>query len=277
MKNDKHEAPDSSAIETDKTDPSAAGDQAQPLVAHLLELRNRLLRCILAMLVLFIPLYFYANQLYALVSEPIRRFLPEGATMIATEVASPFLTPLKLAFVASFFAAIPYVLYQLWRFVAPGLYSSERRLALPILLSSIVLFYLGMSFAYFVVFPLVFEFLAGAGPDAAIVMPDINHYLNFVLKMFFAFGIAFEIPVATVILVAMGVTSTTSLVEKRPYIIVGCFVVGMLLTPPDVLSQFLLALPMWFLFECGVIFARLIERKRDSREAADEEKPADAS
>jgi sec-independent protein translocase protein TatC len=221
--------------------------------------------------VAFVPLYVYANSLYSLVSEPIRRFLPEGATMIATEVASPFLTPLKLAVVASFFVSIPIVLYQAWRFVAPALYSSERRLALPLLVSSIMLFYLGMAFAYFVVFPLVFEFLSSAGPDAAVVMPDINHYLNFVLKMFFAFGVAFEIPVATVILVAMGMASTASLIEKRPYIIVGCFVVGMLLTPPDVLSQFLLAVPMWFLFECGVLFARVIERRRERE--ADQDHP----
>lgn len=252
--------------------PDSLSDQAQPLIGHLVELRDRLLRCVLAMLVAFFPLYYFANELYSFVSAPIRRYLPEGGTMIATEIASPFLTPLKLAMVSSFFVAIPFILFQLWRFVAPALYSKEKRLALPILLSSIFLFYLGMSFAYFVVFPLIFEFLTQSGPDAAVVMPDISHYLNFVLKMFFAFGLAFEIPIATIIVVAMGVTTSANLVEKRPYIIVGCFIVGMLLTPPDVMSQFLLAMPMWFLFEIGVLFSRLIEKRR-SHEAEEETDP----
>lgn len=237
-------------------------DQAQPLVSHLVELRNRLLHSLMVIGVAFIPLYVFANDLYEIVSAPIRNVLPEGTSMIATEIASPFMTPLKLALVAAFFISIPFILFQLWRFIAPALYRKEKLLALPILISSILLFYVGMAFAYFLVFPLVFGFLTQAGPETAIVMPDISSYLNFVLTMFFAFGLTFEIPVVTVILVAMGVASTASLIEKRPYIIVGCFVVGMILTPPDIMSQFLLAMPMWGLFEIGVLFARLIEKRQ---------------
>lgn len=242
-------------------------DQPQPLVAHLIELRNRLLHAVGAVLIIFLGLYYFANDLYLLISDPLRKFMPEGTSMIATDVASPFLTPFKLTFMASVFIAMPYILFQLWRFVAPALYSKEKRLALPLLFSSVVLFYAGITFAYFVVFPLVFGFFTSAGPEGVAVMTDISRYLDFVIKMFFAFGMAFEIPIATVILVATGVTTTASLAEKRPYIVVGCFVVGMLLTPPDVISQTLLALPMWLLFEMGVIFSRLIEKDRAKAEA----------
>lgn len=246
---------------------ASLADHAQPLVSHLIELRDRLLRCLMVIALAFFPLYYFANDLYEIVSAPIRSVLPEGTSMIATEIASPFMTPLKLALVAAFFVSIPFILFQLWRFIAPALYRKEKQLALPILISSIVLFYIGMAFAYFLVFPLVFGFLTHAGPETAVVMPDISSYLNFVLTMFFAFGITFEIPVATVILVATGVVSTASLIEKRPYIIVGCFVVGMILTPPDIMSQFLLAMPMWGLFEIGVLCARLIEKRQPPAES----------
>ena len=235
-------------------------DQPQPLISHLIELRARLLRAVLAVLMIFLSLYYFANDIYLLVSEPLRRFIPEGTSMIATEVAAPFLTPFKLTFMVSIFIAMPYVLYQLWSFIAPALYTKEKRLALPILFSSIVLFYLGIAFAYFVVFPLVFAFLSAAGPAEISFMPDISRYLDFILKLFLAFGVAFEIPIVTFILVAAGVTTTASLSEKRPYIIVGCFVVGMLFTPPDVISQILLAIPMWLLFEIGVLFAKTVEK-----------------
>lgn len=240
--------------------------QTQPLVNHLIELRNRLIHALAAVLVVFLSLYYFANDIYLIVSEPLRKFLPEGGSMIATEVASPFLTPFKLTFMASLFIAMPYVLFQIWRFIAPALYRKEKKLAIPLLCSSVFLFYAGMAFAYFVVFPLVFGFLTQAAPDGVTVMTDISRYLDFVLKLFFAFGLAFEVPVATVILVAAGATTTKSLTEKRPYIIVGCFVIGMLLTPPDVLSQTLLAIPMWLLFEVGIIFSKMIERDPESTE-----------
>lgn len=245
-------------------------EQAQPLISHLIELRSRLLYAVAMILFVFLGLYYFANDLYQLISEPLRRFLPEGSSMIATDVASPFLTPFKLTFMAAVFISMPFVLFQIWRFIAPALYAKEKRLAMPLLFSSIVLFYLGMAFAYFVVFPLVFGFFTSAGPEGVQVMTDISRYLDFVLKLFFAFGLAFEIPIATVILVATGATSTKSLSEKRPYIVVGCFVIGMLLTPPDVISQTLLAVPMWLLFEVGVIFSRMIEKDRQS-EAIDEQ------
>jgi sec-independent protein translocase protein TatC len=244
-------------------------DQPLPLVAHLTELRDRLLRALLAVLVVFICLFPFANDIYGFVSQPLRALLPEGATMIATEVASPFLTPFKLTLVAAIFIAIPYVLYQIWSFIAPGMYRHEKRLAIPLLASSVLLFYAGAAFAYYVVFPLIFGFFTSVGPDDIAIMTDINSYLNFVLKLFFAFGIAFEIPIAAVILIWAGITTPEDLVKKRPYIIVGCFVFGMLLTPPDVISQALLAVPMWILFEVGVFFGRFIQRRGST--AADTE------
>lgn len=242
-------------------------DQAQPLITHLVELRNRMLRAVIAVMVIFLSLYYFANDLYAFLSEPLRAWLPEGATMIATGVASPFLTPFKLTFVASIFIAMPVILYQAWSFISPALFDKERNLAIPLLVSSVILFYFGMAFAYFVVFPLVFGFFTSAGPEGVAIMTDISQYLDFVLKMFFAFGFAFEIPIAIIILVAVGITSTASLSEKRPYLVIGCFVVGMLLTPPDVISQTLLAVPMWLLFEVGLIFAKMIEKPNNDTEA----------
>lgn len=236
---------------------SAEQDQGQPLVEHLIELRTRLLHALLAILVIFLPLFYFANDIYAYISEPLRAFMPEGTTMIATEVASPFLTPFKLTLVLSIFIGMPYILHQIWSFIAPGLYSSEKRIAAPLLVSSILLFYTGIAFAFYVVFPLVFGFFTSVAPTGVTVMTDINKYLDFVLKLFFAFGLAFEIPIATVLLIWTGATTSASLGKKRPYVIVGCFVVGMLLTPPDIISQILLAIPMWMLFEMGIIFARV--------------------
>ncbi|MGB1139443.1 MAG: twin-arginine translocase subunit TatC [Halioglobus sp.] len=238
-------------------------DQPLPLVAHLTELRDRLLRALLAILVVFICLFPFANEIYAYISEPLRAILPPGATMIATEVASPFFTPFKLTLFAAVFIAIPYVLYQAWSFIAPGMYRHEKKLAIPLLASSVLLFYLGAAFAYFVVFPLVFGFFTSVAPDDIAIMTDINSYLNFVLKLFFAFGIAFEIPIVAVLMIWAGITTPEALAGKRPYIIVGCFVFGMLLTPPDIISQSLLAIPMWLLFEVGVYFGRFIKRKTE--------------
>jgi len=233
-------------------------DTPLPLVAHLSELRDRLLRCVLAVLLVFCGLFAFANDIYSFVSEPLRALLPAGATMIATEVASPFLTPFKLTLVTALFLAIPYVLYQLWSFVAPGMYKNEKRLAIPLLISSVLLFYAGAAFAYYVVFPLIFGFFTSVGPSDVAIMTDINRYLDFVLKLFFAFGLAFEIPIAAVIMIRAGVTTADNLAAKRPYIVVGCFILGMLLTPPDIVSQSLLAIPMWVLFEIGVFCGRLI-------------------
>lgn len=241
-----------------------SNDQPLPLVAHLTELRDRLLRSLLAVLIVFIGLFPFANEIYTFVSEPLRKLLPPGASMIATEVASPFLTPFKLTLVAAVFLAIPFVLYQAWSFIAPGMYKHEKRLAVPLLVSSIVLFYAGAAFAYFVVFPLIFAFFTSTGPADITIMTDINSYLDFVLKLFFAFGLAFEIPIVAVLLIWSGITTPEALANKRPYIIVGCFILGMLLTPPDVISQSLLAIPMWLLFEVGVYFGRFIARRKDN-------------
>jgi sec-independent protein translocase protein TatC len=226
---------------------------------------------VLGVLVIFVALFPFANPIYSYLAGPLMRHLPEGSSMIAIEVASPFLTPFKLVLFVAVFLAMPYILYQLWAFVAPGLYRHERRLAGPLLISSILLFYAGAAFAYFVVFPLVFGFFTSVAPEGVSVMTDIAKYLDFVIKLFFAFGLAFEVPIATFILVAMGMTTPENLAKKRPYIIVGAFVIGMLLTPPDVISQTLLALPMWVLFELGLIFSRLFlkQRQREETEGGD--------
>lgn len=230
-------------------------------VEHLVELRDRLLRVVLSVLGFLLVLFPFANDLYALLALPLLRHLPEGTSMIATQVASPFLTPFKLTIVLSIFLAMPVVLYQVWAFVAPGLYKHERRLIFPLLITSSVLFYLGMAFAYFVVFPLMFAFFQAVAPQGVTIMTDITAYLDFVLKIFFAFGVAFEVPIATILLVWTGFTTPAALVAKRPYIIVGAFVLGMLLTPPDIISQTLLALPMWLLFELGVVFSKFYAGK----------------
>ena len=235
-------------------------DQALPLITHLTELRDKLLRAILSVLIIFLCLFPFSNDIYAFVSQPLRSILPPGASMIATEVTTPFFTPFKLTLVAAIFLAMPYVLYQAWSFIAPGMYRHEKRLAIPLLASSVLLFYAGAAFAYYLVFPLIFAFFTSVAPTDITIMTDINSYLDFVLKLFFAFGIAFEIPIAVILLIWAGVTTPEALASKRRYVIVGCFVVGMVLTPPDVFSQTLLAVPMWMLFEAGIFFGRLIKR-----------------
>ena len=236
-----------------------------PIVSHLIELRNRLLQSLLAILLVFLCLIYFANDLYAFISEPLRAYLPEGTTMIATEVASPFLTPFKLTIVLSIFVAIPFMLHQVWGFIAPGLYRHEKKLAIPVLASSVFLFYAGIVFAYYVVFPLVFGFFTSVGPEGVSVMTDINSYLDFVLKLFFAFGIAFEIPIATFLLIMSGATTAEKLAAKRPYVVIGCFVLGMLLTPPDVISQAMLAIPMWLLFEVGLLFGKAVKQPAEEQ------------
>ena len=236
-------------------------EQEQPLVHHLLELRTRLLKSIAAIAVGFLCLVFFSNDLYSFFSAPIQALLPDGSTMIATDVASPFFAPFKLTAFLALFLAMPYVLFQVWSFIAPGLYEKEKKLAMPLFISSVLLFYLGIAFCYYIVFPLVFGFFTSVAPVGISVTPDINSYLNFILKLFFAFGLAFEIPVATVILVRTGITSHSALAKKRPYIIVCCFIFGMLLTPPDVISQSLLAIPTWLLFEFGLILSRFVSVK----------------
>lgn len=241
-------------------------EAAQPFISHFLELRKRLLRMILVVLFIFIALFAFANELYHLVAMPLLNALPEGSQMIATDVASPFLTPFKLTLVVAVFSAIPYILFELWQFIAPGLFKHEKRIIAPVLLFSVLLFYIGVAFAYFLVFPLMFAFFSAAGPIGVSYTPDIASFLDTVLKLFFAFGVAFEVPIVTVVLVALGVVKVQSLANKRPYIIVLCFIVGALLTPPDPISQCLMAIPMWLLFELGLAFSRLVEKKPVSDE-----------
>ncbi len=245
-------------------------DEEMGFITHLLELRDRLLRMVLCVIIVFLGIFYFSNDLYSYVAGPLMKHMPEGSQMIAIDVASPFLTPFKLSMMASIFLSMPFILYQLWGFIAPGLYSHERRMAAPLVIASSLLFYLGMLFAYYVVFPLVFGFLTGTAPEGVSVMTDISRYLDFVLTIFFAFGLAFQVPVATILLVWSGATTPESLVTKRPYIIVGAFVIGMVLTPPDIISQTLLAIPMWILFELGIMFARVYVPARDEEEEDEE-------
>jgi len=256
--------------------PNGQASDELPLMTHLVEMRDRLLRAVLAVLVIFVGVFYFANDLYHIVATPLMQHLPEGASMISTKPAGTFFTPMKLSLVLSIFAAMPFILYQMWAFVAPGLYSHERKLIMPLLISSTLLFYAGMTFAYFVVFPLMFSFFIAVAPEGVTVMTDISEYLDFVLKIFFAFGVAFEVPIATILLVWIGATTPESLGEKRPYIIVGAFVVGMLLTPPDIISQTLLAVPMWLLFEAGLIASRYFLRLKREREEELEEESLDS-
>ena len=251
--------------------------QETTFISHLLELRDRLLRAVGAGLLLFLVVAPFANTLYEYLAAPLMSVLPEGNTMISTEPHGPFFVPFKFAFAFATAVAMPYLLYQLWAFVAPGLYDSEKRLAIPLLVSSSGLFYLGIMFAYFVVFPIIFKFFTSTAPEGVAVMTDINAYLSFVLKLFFAFGLAFEVPVATVLMVKMGVTTTTSLAAKRPYIIVGAFVVGMLLTPPDLFSQTMLAIPVWILFEIGLYVSKAVKPRasEDPSDISDDELEAE--
>ena len=252
-----------------------AVDDTQPLITHLIELRKRLLNCIITILVVFLVLVFFANDIYHLVSAPLIKQLPAGASMIATDVASPFFTPIKLTMMESVFVSAPMILYQVWAFIAPALYKHERRLMVPLLISSSLLFYLGMAFAYFVVFPLAFGFFAKTAPESVLIATDITKYLDFVMALFMAFGISFEVPIAIILLCWAGVTTPEALKKKRPYVFVGAFVVGMLLTPPDVLSQTLLAIPMYLLFEIGLFFARFYTGKQRRADIDEEDEGAD--
>ena len=244
------------------------------LISHLLELRDRLLRSVIAVAIAFVPLAWYQNELFTLIAHPLIEKLPEGTSLIATSVVSPFMAPLKLSLIGAVFLAMPYVLYQLWAFVAPGLYKHEKRFALPLLVSSIVLFYTGVAFAYFVVFPLMFQFLASTTPAGVKMMTDISNYLDFVLLLFFAFGVAFEVPVATVLLVATGMVKIDALTRNRGYVILGIFIVAAFLTPPDAVSQCFMAVPMYVLYEMGIVFARILLRDKLRARAAEEAEAA---
>ncbi len=255
-------------------DERPAGEQLAEgtLISHLLELRSRLLRAVVAILIVSIPCMIYANELFTLVAQPLMQSLPKGATMISTSVIAPFITPFKLALWVAVFIAMPYVLYQIWSFVAPGLYRHERRFALPLLVSSVVLFYCGVTFAYFVVFPIMFKFFTATAPAGVQMMTDMTQYLDFVLVLFLAFGLAFEIPVAIVLLVWTGLVKLETLKKNRGYVLIGIFIQAAVLTPPDVLSQCAMAIPMYLLYEVGLVMARILakskleERARQERE-----------
>ena len=259
--------------EDEEVDNSKAGS----LMSHLVELRDRVVRMVLAVLIIFLGLFYWANDIYIYLAEPLTRHLPENSTMIAIDVASPFLTPFKLVLMLAVFLAMPVILYQVWAFVAPGLYANEKRIAFPLLISSIILFYAGVAFAYYIVFPLVFGFFTSIGPEIVNISTDIGRYLDFVLALFFGFGLAFEVPIATIILVAIGFTTPKKLAAKRPYVIVGAFIIGMLLTPPDVISQVLLALPMWVLFEAGLIASMIMFKNREQDQGEDEDEEEEAA
>jgi sec-independent protein translocase protein TatC len=252
-------------------------DQEMTLIQHLLDLKTSLTRSILAIIAVFIVLFPFANEIYVYISEPLTRYLPAGTSMIATGVASPFLTPFKLSFVLAIYLAMPYLLYQLWRFISPALYKHERQLVAPLLFFSSFLFYAGGLFAYYVVFPLVFGFLSQAAPDGVTIATDIALYLDFVIKMFFAFGMAFEVPIVTVLLILTGMVSPEKLRHSRPYIVVGAFVIGMLLTPPDIISQTLLAVPMWLLFEVGLVVGEYVKKHRVRPDDEDENAPTNST
>lgn len=235
-------------------------------ISHLIEMRNRLLRAVIAVVVIFVLLFPWAQDLYALLAKPLLAALPNGGQMIATEVTTPFFVPIKVTMMAAFLLAMPWVFYQAWAFVAPGLYQNEKRLGVPLVVTSVLLFLLGMAFAYFLVFPVVFGFIVGVAPEGVAVMTDIGKYLDFVMTLFMAFGITFEVPVAVVLLVKMGMVSVAKLREIRPYVIVGAFVVGAIFTPPDVISQFMLAVPVWILYELGILVASMITKPKAEAE-----------
>lgn len=257
------------------TDRTPVDDTPQPLIAHLLELRDRLLKAVLAVLLFFAVLFYFSQDLYTLVASPLMEVLPEGTSMIATDVTSPFLVPFKLALYSAILLAMPFILHQAWAFISPGLYQHEKRFAVPLLASSVILFYAGMAFAYFVVFPLLFGFFTSIAPQGVAVMTDIGRYLDFIVTLFMAFGLSFELPIAILLMVWSGLVTVDALAEKRPYIVVGCFVIGMLLTPPDIFSQTLLALPMWLLFEGGLLCARLVKPRAQETEDAEQADAAD--
>jgi sec-independent protein translocase protein TatC len=251
---------------TEQPAPAAkgTGEPEQTLVSHLVELRNRLLRSIVVVVLVFVAMFPFANQLYQILAEPLLAHLPSGAQMVAIDVVTPFVTPLKLAFFSAVFLAMPFLLYQAWAFIAPGLYRNEKRLAAPILVSAVLLFYVGCAFAYFAVMPMVFGFLTATVPDGVAMMTDISRYLDFALVMFLVFGLCFEVPVATVIVAVLGVATPEQMKDARGYVIVGAFVVAAVVTPPDVISQIMLAVPMCLLFEIGLVAARIATRKTDA-------------
>src|SRR5574340_768482 len=237
-------------------------DIEDSFISHLIEMRDRLLRAVLAVVIIFVCLFPWAQDIYALLARPLLAALPKGGQMIATEVTPPFFVPVKVTLMAAFLLALPWVFYQAWAFVAPGLYQHEKRIGVPLVIASVILFILGMAFAYFLVFPIVFGFIVGVAPEGVAVMTDIGKYLDFVMTLFLAFGVTFEVPVAVVLLVKMGMVSVAKLREIRPYVIVGAFVVGAIFTPPDVISQFMLAMPLWVLYELGIIVAAMISKPR---------------
>ncbi|MEW6133581.1 MAG: twin-arginine translocase subunit TatC [Pseudomonadota bacterium] len=244
---------------------SDTADKQESFISHLIELRDRLIRAIAAVVLVFIALFPWANDLYTLLAQPLISKLPQGSQMIATGVASTFFIPVKVAMMTAFLIALPWVLYQMWAFIAPGLYQHERKLALPLLVASVLLFFVGMSFAYFLVFPVVFGFLAGATPEGVNFAPDIGAYLDFVMTLFIAFGVTFEVPVVVILLVLTNVVSTEKLREARPYVIVGAFVIGAIFTPPDVISQIMLAVPLWLLYELGIILAGFLRKVKPAQ------------
>ncbi|MEI7430081.1 MAG: twin-arginine translocase subunit TatC [Betaproteobacteria bacterium] len=236
--------------------------QEDSFLSHLFELRDRLIRALLAIGIVFICLFPWSKELYALLAQPLLATLPKGGQMIATDVVGVFMVPMKVALMVAFLIALPYVLYQVWAFIAPGLYAHEKRLAMPLVASSVLLFFIGMSFAYFLVFPTVFGFMAGVAPEGVAWMTDIEKYLSFVMSTFLAFGVTFEVPVIVIVLVQMNFVALTTLKEWRPYVIVGAFVVGAIFTPPDVVSQLMLAIPLCLLYELGMLMARLVSKPR---------------
>ncbi len=243
-------------------------------VQHLVELRDILLRSVIAILVVFISLFPFANEVYSFIAAPIINVLPEGGNIIAIGVISPFLTPLKMALIMAVYIAMPYLLYQIWKFIAPALYKREKQMVMPLVISSTILFYAGLLFSFYVVFPVIFGFLSGIGPSTVDFTPDIQYYLDFVLKVSFAFGVAFEVPIATILLIMFGATTIENLKKNRPYVVIGAFILGMLLTPPDIISQTLIAIPMWLLFEAGLIFAPLFTRKAESETEPNDTDPS---
>lgn len=245
--------------------------EQETFISHLIELRDRLLHALIAVGVAFIPCFVFARDLYTLLATPLLAKLPSGSQMIATDVTGAFFVPMKVAMMVAFLVALPYVLYQVWAFVAPGLYQNEKKLAIPLIVTSTLLFFIGMAFAYFAVFPMVFKFVVGYTPEGVAMMTDINNYLSFVLTLFLAFGVTFETPVAVIILVRMGIVTVEKLREIRPYVVVGAFVLGAIFTPPDVVSQFMLAIPIWVLYEVGIVLASMMVKARateDQKSAA---------
>ena len=244
-----------------------ADTDSDSILSHLIELRDRLLRCVLAFLVVFVCFFPWARDIYTVLAAPLLSALPAGGQMIATEVVSPFFVPVKVTMLAALVAVLPYLLYQFWAFVAPGLYTKEKNLVLPLIVTSTLLFLVGMAFAFYIVFPVVFHFITSIAPEGVAVMTDIQKYLDFVITLFIAFGLTFEVPIAVVILTRAGVVDIQTLRDGRPYVIVGAFVIGAIFTPPDVISQILLAIPLWFLYEAGIFVASWLAKSKDGETA----------